>query len=163
MKQERGVSLVELATVMGIIGILVAIAIPSGLQMQQNARFRQDASAIGVMLREARARTVSLNREHRVEFDLTAGANQYRLAQGNLSSGSAVWNPVNPVGGGWVGVAQGVVLTQAGCPGAAPIYSIDFNPNGSAGTGCTIAVRNAGLTLMHQVTVTQNTGRVRIQ
>jgi prepilin-type N-terminal cleavage/methylation domain-containing protein len=163
MKNERGVSLIELSVVMAVITILAAIAIPSGLQMQQNARFRQDATAIGAMLRDARGRTVTLNREHRVELNLTAGANQYRLTQGNRSSGSTVWNPLNLVGAGWVNVSQGVVLGQVGCAGAAPTYTIDFNPNGSAGTGCTINVQDINGNTQHTVTVVQNTGRVRIQ
>jgi Tfp pilus assembly protein FimT len=161
MKREAGFSLVELATIMGIIGILAAIAIPSALQMQQSALYRQEAVRIGAMLREARGRTVSLNREHRVEFDLTAGAIRYRLAQGNASSGSTAWTVAGP---GWTNASQAVVLASVGCPaGVAPIaFTIDFNPNGSAGTGCTVQVQDASATVRRQVTVTQNTGRVRL-
>lgn len=160
MKNERGVSLIELAVVMAVISILAAIAIPNGLQMQRNAVYRQAARDIGAMLREARGRTVSLNREHRVELTLAAGAYQYQLAQGNASSGSTVWAAVGTA----VNVNPAVVLTQVGCPlVAAPVYAVDFNPNGSAGTGCTINVQDTGGATKHTITVTQNTGRVRVQ
>lgn len=162
MRREAGFSLIEMATVMAVIAILATLAIPVGLQMQQSALFRQEAARIGAMLRDARARTVSLNREHRVEFNLTAGANGYRLARGDASSGSTVWNVV---GAGWTNASQAVVLTQVGCPaGVAPIaFTVDFNSNGSVGTGCVVEIRDAGLILRRTVTVTQNTGRVRLQ
>ncbi len=167
MKREEGFSLVELFTVVSIMTILAAIAIPTGVQMQQNARYRQEARSIGSMLREARNRTVTLNLEHRVEFDLTAGANRYRLTQGNRSSGSTTWATVVT---NWVNVrpptgANSVVLAQSGCTvdGAAPNYEVDFNPNGSANSGCTINVQDASTSTRHTITVTQNTGRVRIQ
>ncbi|MFZ5876904.1 MAG: pilus assembly FimT family protein [Nitrospirota bacterium] len=160
MRSEKGASLVELATVIAIVAILATIAIPYGLQMQQNAVFRQEAMAIGSMLREARSRTVSFNRENRVELDLTAGANRYRLVQGNASSGSTAWATVVT---NWVNASQTVVLAQAGCLGAAPNFTLSFNPNGSADSGCTINVQDTGGTVRRTITVTQNTGRVRIQ
>jgi prepilin-type N-terminal cleavage/methylation domain-containing protein len=160
MKNERGVNLVELCIAMVIVSILAAIAIPNGLQMQRNAVYRQAARDIGAMLREARGRTVSLNREHRVQLTLAAGGYQYQLAQGNASSGSTVWATVGTA----VSVNPAVVLTQVGCPVvAAPVYAVDFNPNGSAGAGCVVNVQDTSGTTRHTITVTQNTGRVRIQ
>ncbi|HET8760061.1 MAG TPA: hypothetical protein VFN94_03285, partial [Nitrospiria bacterium] len=105
-------------------------------------------------------RTVSLNREHQVQLNLTAGANQYRLVQGNASSGSTAWATVVT---NWATVPSTVVLTQAGCLGAAPNFTVSFNPNGSADSNCTINVQNTGGTTQRTITVTQNTGRVRIQ
>ncbi|MFZ5861840.1 MAG: pilus assembly FimT family protein [Nitrospirota bacterium] len=160
MRSETGASLVELAMVVAIMGVLAAIAIPRGLQMQQNAVYRQEAMAIGAMLREARSRTVSFNLENRVELDLTAGANRYRLVQGNASAGSTVWATVVR---NWVNAPQTVALAQAGCTGMAPpIFTVDFNPNGSAGVGCAITVLDVGGTVRRTITITQNTGRVRI-
>jgi len=160
MKNERGISLIELSVVMAIISILAAIAVPNGLQMQRNAVYRQEARAIGSMLREARGRTVSLNREHRVKLTLVAGGYQYQLAQGNASPASTAWAALGTA----VNANLTVVLAQVGCPVvAAPLYAVDFNPDGSAGGGCTINVQDTGGTVRHIVTVTQNTGRVRVQ
>jgi prepilin-type N-terminal cleavage/methylation domain-containing protein len=161
-KGERGFSLIELFTVIALIGIISAFAIPSFVQMRQNAFYRQDARAIGSMLREARARTVSTNREHQVELNLTAGAQRYRLTQGNASSASSTWTPVNAVAGGWVNTTEGVVLAQSGCLGTSPLFNLSFNTNGTADANCTIDIRDAGAAVRFQITVTQNTGRVRI-
>lgn len=159
---ERGFTLIELFTVVALIGIISAFAIPSFVQMRQNALYRQEARAIGSMLREARARAVSINRQHQVELDLTAGSQRYRLTQGNASSGSTTWAPVTPGAGGWVSPPPGVVLAQAGCPGASPNFTVGFKTNGSAGAGCTIDIRDTTASVRFQVTITQNTGRVRV-
>lgn len=158
---EHGFTLIELFTVVALIGIITAFAIPSFVQMRQNALYRQEARAIGSMLREARARTVSVNREHQVQLDLTAGTNRYQMQQGNASSGSGVWTAV----AGRTGtVPMGLVLTQTGCVGAAPLFTVGFNTNGSADTGCVVSVRDTATnTVRHTVTVTQTTGRIRIQ
>jgi prepilin-type N-terminal cleavage/methylation domain-containing protein len=160
MKGQQGFSLVELLTVVSIMGILMAMAVPSIRQAQQNAVFRSEARTMGSMIREARSRTVSLNQEHRVRFDLTAGANTYRLEQGNASSGSTAWATIVTDRGA---VPNAIVLAQAGCLGAAPVFTVSFNPNGSADSACAISVQTTGGVTMHTVTVTQNTGRIRIQ
>ena len=161
MKREDGFSLIELFTVIALMGIIAAFAIPTFITARADLLYRQEARSIGSKLREARARTVSLNREHQVQLDLTAGANQYQMQQGNASSGSGVWTAV----AGQTGtVATGLVLTQAGCLGAAPLFTVGFNTNGSADAGCVISVRDAATnTVRHTVTVVLNTGRVRIQ
>jgi prepilin-type N-terminal cleavage/methylation domain-containing protein len=159
MRRENGFSLIELMLAVGIFAILVGIATPSFLQMRQNALYRQAAFDVSSMLREARGRTVGENREHRVEF---LSATQYQVTRGNLSSGSAVW--VLVPGLGPVTAPAGVTITPVGCnPAAGPTpVNVDFNGNGTAGIGCTINIQDAAAVNRISVTVTQNTGRIRV-
>jgi prepilin-type N-terminal cleavage/methylation domain-containing protein len=161
MRSQRGFTLIELIIVVAIFGVLAAIATPSFRQMQQRALYRQAAFDVSSMLREARGRTVGENREHRVEF-LNTG--QYQVTRGDRSSGStdAGWTPV--AGLGPVTPPAGVTITPVGCnPGVLPILAnVDFNGNGTAGIGCTINIRDAAAVNRFSVTVTQNTGRIRV-
>lgn len=56
-----------------------------------------------------------------------------------------------------------VMLAQSGCAGSAPLYTVEFNTNGSADAACTIQVQDSDSTTRYSVAVTQNTGRVRIE
>lgn len=159
MRRENGFSLIELIIAVAIFAILAAIATPSFIQMRQNALYRQAAFDVSSMLREARGRTVGENREHRVEF-LDTG--QYRVTRGNRSSGSTVW--VLVAGLGPVTPPNGATITPVGCNPAvgAITANVDFNGNGTAGIGCTINIRDAAAANRFTVTVTQNTGRIRV-
>jgi prepilin-type N-terminal cleavage/methylation domain-containing protein len=164
MRRSDGVTLIELMIAISIIGIMMAIATPSVLQMRQSAQFRQAAADIASALREARARTATANLEHRVVF---LAPNQYTITQGNRSSNSTAWITIP----GWVptNTPQGVtVVPDAGC-NAGPPVNVDFNTNGTAGvpgllpTGlCTISIQNAAAVNQYLITVTPNTGRIRI-
>lgn len=166
MRRSDGVTLIELMIAISIMGILMAIATPSFLQMRQNAQFRQAAADFASALREARARTASANLEHRVEFPVMT-PNQYTITQGDRSSGSTNWNSIP----GWTPTSppQGVTLVvDAGCNLGPPV-NIDFNTNGTAGVPgigapplCTVSVQNAAGVNQYLITVTPNTGRVRI-
>ena len=162
MRRENGFSLIELIIAVAIFAILAAIATPSFVQMRQNALYRQAAFDVSSMLREARGRTVSENFEHRVEF-LNGG--QYQVTRGALSSGSSTavgWTLVTGLGP--VTPPNGATITPVGCnPAGGPTpVNVDFNGNGTAGIGCTINIRDAAAANRFSVTVTQNTGRIRV-
>jgi prepilin-type N-terminal cleavage/methylation domain-containing protein len=159
MRRGNGFSLIELIIALAIFGVLAAIVTPSFLQMRQNALYRQATFDVSSMLREARGRTVSENREHRVEF-LNTGA--YQVTRGNRSSGSTVW--VLVAGLGPVTPPNGATITPVGCnPAVGPTpVNVDFNGNGTAGIGCTINIQDAAAVNRFSVTVTQNTGRIRV-
>jgi len=161
MRRENGFSLVELIIAVAIFGVLAAIATPSFVQMRQNALFRQAAFDVSSMLREARGRTVGENREHRVEF---LNATQYQVTRGDRSSGSTAAGWTLVPGLGPVTAPAGVTITPVGCnPAVGPTpVNVDFNGNGTAGIGCTINIQDAAAANRFAVTVTQNTGRIRV-
>ncbi len=161
MRRENGFSFVEMVVAVAIFAILAAIAAPSLSQMRQNALYRQAALDVSSMLREARGRTVSENREHRVEF-LNTG--QYQVTRGDRSSGSTAAGWTLVTGLGPVTPPAGVTITPVGCnPAVGPTpVNVDFNGNGTAGIGCTINIQDTAAVNRFSVTVTQNTGRIRV-
>jgi hypothetical protein len=100
------------------------------------------------ILRDARSRAITLNREHRVEFD--AARNSYRVTQGNRGTHSIAWETVVF---DWMTPPPAVRL-------AANIDHIHLNTNGTANQG-TVRIQDATSNTRYEVRVTR-TGRFRI-
>jgi len=63
---SQGFTIIELMVVIGIIGIIVAIAVPSFIQMQQRARIRAGANEIAQDFRRIRERALSMSQTFRI-------------------------------------------------------------------------------------------------
>lgn len=63
---SQGFTIIELMVVIGIIGIIVAIALPSFTQMQQRARIRAGANEIAQDFRRLRERALSTSQTFRI-------------------------------------------------------------------------------------------------
>lgn len=70
---QRGLTLVELAVTMALVGILVGVAVPSFTTWQANSRIRASADTIHAGLRLARAESITRNAS--VTFTLQANGN----------------------------------------------------------------------------------------
>lgn len=152
---DKGYSLTELLIVVGLLGVVFAIAVVSMSGLSGSIKYKNTAWSISSQLRLAKQMAVTDNREERVEFAI--GAGQFRLTEGNLPAGSAVWTQVKP----WTPVDQGVTLsTGAACNGTADI-NIKFNPNGTADSG-TICVKDSGGAVKYSVDISSTSGRVTI-
>lgn len=99
----RGFTLLELIIAMALAAILMAIAYPNFRAWQQSASYKEVSRKIASTMLDARARSVTSNREHRVTLSLdnsgANSANTYAVAIGNRSRNSTVWIPVAKVSG----------------------------------------------------------------
>lgn len=128
--KAKGFSLVELIVVVALIGIITAIATPSFMDWRRNVEYRAAARDIVSMMREAKARAISTNREHRVEFDVDG--RRYRLVQGSRAADTPVagWTTIIRE---YVSLPEGVNMkSTVNCDSSAD-GNIEFNPNGTAG------------------------------
>jgi prepilin-type N-terminal cleavage/methylation domain-containing protein len=153
---RRGVTLIELVTVLVIIAILAALSVPSFGTWMAHYRLRSAARDVVTAMRTAQMRAVSYNMRHGVAFD--SANNQYRLYRdsgGLLEDGAATSLPK--------GITYNSIsnlLTDG--PGGLPFISFFPNSTSSAvGTG-TIVLRNSK-GRDKTIRILQASGRVTIE
>jgi len=95
-KKVPGFTALELLTVIAIIGVVSAIAIPNLLDWLPKHRLNAASRDIIADIHYTRQLAASLNREYRISF--TLGTEQYQIEKGDASSGST-----------WPGTVEGVV------------------------------------------------------
>ncbi len=145
---RSGFSLLELMIVAALIAVLAAIAVPMYSSWRENLLFRQSAREVASMLREAKNRAISMNREHRVEFD--PSNRRYRMRQGNRANDSSKWEAVL---GDWTVLPAGVNMS-------ANVTALHFDPDGSSSLG-TVSILDGSLAVRYRVKVARS-GRIYI-
>jgi prepilin-type N-terminal cleavage/methylation domain-containing protein len=134
VRSPKGFTLIELIMTLIILGIILAIALPSYLQWRQSLAYRTTARGVVAALREARSLAITSNQSHWVIFDSVN--RRYRLAD------YTTWTSLAPD----VSLFTGATTT------------IQYNPNGTS-TGGTISVQDLEGTQRFQIVV-NSTGRV---
>ena len=143
----RGITVMELLVVIALITVLAAIALPSFITWRRSAVYRQTTRDIVMVLREAKSRAISTNREHRVELE--PSKRMYRITQGNRASNSTEWGAVVP---DWTVLPAEVVLNTN-------VLNIQMNTDGTANGG-TISIQDISAVTMHEIKIAR-TGRIR--
>jgi prepilin-type N-terminal cleavage/methylation domain-containing protein len=152
---KRGVTLIELITVMVIIAILAALSVPGLGTWMGHYRLRTAARDVVNAMRTAQMRAVSFNMRYGVAFDSANKQFQlYRDSGGLQVEGAA---NVLPKGVTYNSITN--LLTDG--PGGLPFISFFPNSTSSAvGTGSIVLVNSKGNTKTIQITAAS--GRVTI-
>jgi prepilin-type N-terminal cleavage/methylation domain-containing protein len=145
---SRGFSQMELLVVIAVLGIVLSLAAPAAGTWIESLAYRQTARDLLSILRDARSRAITLNREHRMEFD--DDQNRFRLLQGNRGTDSNQWDTVVY---DWTSPPHPVRI-------ASNIAYIHLNTNGTANGGM-ISVKEGTARTRYDVRISR-TGRFRI-
>jgi prepilin-type N-terminal cleavage/methylation domain-containing protein len=137
MKREKGVTLIELAVVMAIVGIMALFMAPAIGEWVDNYRIKQAARDIASTLQLAKMQAISTHTQYSVNFTLAAGT--YLITPGGSNSQ----------------VPKGVTIA------AGSATSISFNPDGTSPVNGTITINNTK-GKQYQVSVSA-TGRIQMQ
>lgn len=149
LRGKGGVTLIELAVVLAIVGIMAVFLAPAIGEWLDNFRIRQTARDIVSQLQFAKMRAISRRLEYRVYFDVAN--NQYRLW---VNDGSWVPDPEGEV----LSIPRGVDITSAGFSGG--VSRAEFNPDGTASNGTITIVNDQN---KQYDIVVYRTGRIRIE
>jgi prepilin-type N-terminal cleavage/methylation domain-containing protein len=139
VKRQKGFTLIELIIVIGMIGIMMAVAIPEFRDWRVRARYNDAAQSVAAALREARTKALSRNVQHRVEFDMAN--RQYRITQGSraINSPDADFTTVVQ---NWTVLSPEVLLRGAADCSVDTTLEITFSANGT-GTQNNICIMSA--------------------
>ena len=78
MRSERGYTMIEVAVVIGLIGVISAIALPVFMESNRRTALWNGAEQIGAAVRSARLKAISQNTPYRIAFNCP-GVNELRV------------------------------------------------------------------------------------
>ena len=167
--KKSGFSLVELIVVIGIMGIVLAIAVPTFIEWREGLQFRQAGRDVSALIRTARARAISTNRQQRVEIDIVNRTYTARRGERAVNSPWGVAaEPVQQLPPARVGVAS---IGRTPANNANTYNLIVCNPNGTFqfdGNPLPAGVENRGVVitlfdLRANANANQNSQRYRVE
>jgi general secretion pathway protein H len=133
---ERGVTLIEIAVILAIVGIMALVMAPAIGEWVDNFRIRQSARDISSTLQEAKMKTISTRTQHTVNF--YEANNTYQLLPG----------------GSVTQVSRGVNIVSGSTA------SVTFSPDGTSSNGTITLDNEEGKTYNIEI---NSVGRISMQ
>jgi type IV fimbrial biogenesis protein FimT len=138
VQNPAGFTLIELMAALGILGVLIAIAVPSFLSTLPGLRLNDAARQVATDLQMARMRAITQNNSNTVTFNVSTGTYSFTLGTESVDIDQ---------------LYPGITFSSA------PTNPV-FTGRGTASTTATLTLRNtSGATKQIQVT---SVGRVKI-
>ncbi len=154
MSNERGFSLTELIVVVGMIGVLSLLAVPSLLSYWQTSSLSAGAEQLASVMN--RARQLAISRNSSVCVERTGTAVRLRPTTTTPADcAGAVWTGVGTDGAGLIQIASNLQVSAA-------TASVIFTNAGGASTTGTYTLTDP-TTSRSRTVVVSTTGRVIIQ
>ena len=93
---ERGVSLIEMTIVLGLISIMALVTIPNFMSMYQNSRVKATARSMITDMRNARQLAISSNTRTRIAFKTGPTIHEYEVFREKKDrlTGASTWDRV---------------------------------------------------------------------
>ena len=148
-KQQTGFTLIEIMLVVGIIGIITAIATPMFLSYYQGAQVRVAAEEVATFLNQGRQLAISQNSLICVHITTTA----MHYHQGTCAAG-ATWTGPGTDAAGNFAVPAGITLSPTN-------VEVTFNYLGGSTAGATYTITHTSSAKLLHVVVNLS-GRVNI-
>jgi prepilin-type N-terminal cleavage/methylation domain-containing protein len=166
LRDKRGVTLLELMVVLAIIGVMMAVAVPSYYSMLPHLRVRGAARDVAEALQIARMKAVAKNTSYIVQFNYYNGspANYF-----SMSPAGSTFDELDSSKYGWKGVE--IRNDWASAPEVFNGGIVTFKSDGTASVdGNTILGNQGAIYLLpvshsecYRVLVDELTGKVTIQ
>lgn len=155
VRNSKGFSLTELIVVIGIAGVMMAIATPSIISQISHLRLTRSVRDVVTELNAARFKAIAKNKRYQVEFTINSGVtppDSFQLQSWN----GAVYVDEPGRAAGLLG--DGISITSPG----GPTFNTEFYPNG-ASTATSICIDNTQQANDRmKVTVTGTTGMIKV-
>ena len=126
---RTGISLLELMVVVGLLGVLAALAVPNIAEWARHQRLKDSARSVGDLLLLARSEAIRTGRRHVVFFGLPGSTDP----DGNPIQANGGWAPVLVLDDGAPAASDCQIGVGEDVEGLAPVDGLDWGVSYATG------------------------------